>query len=108
MDGDEIQGDEPFVQHTLIWIWSTSTGKPLTTILLDLAVPDGPVGIALVTGFCFVGFFTPPTGAVVALEPALRLRRPARNLRFVFLSPMIVSRDLSTLADIVTEMDEIV
>jgi hypothetical protein len=26
MDGDEIQGDEPLVQHTLIWIWSTSVG----------------------------------------------------------------------------------
>jgi hypothetical protein len=36
----------------------------------------------------------------------LRWRRPARCLRFVFLSPMMVSSDLSTLVDIVTEVDE--
>ena len=60
------------------------------------------------TGFCFVGFFTPPTGAVVALVPTLRFLRPARCLRFVFLSPIMVSRDLSTLADIVNEVDEVV
>jgi hypothetical protein len=84
-----------------------SLTKPLTTILLDLAAPDGPVGTDFVTGFDFVGFFTPPTGAVVALEPALRLRRLAKCLRFVFLSPMMVSSDLSTLADIATEGDEV-